>query len=103
MLIEVSTTCGTREEAKKIAKLAITEKLCACVHIDEIESFYSWQDVVHNEIEYKLTFKTVESRYEDILRLVTKEHSYDLPAIYSTPVLKASKSYEEWITENSTI
>ena len=101
MFIEVSTTCGNREEARGIAKLAVERKLCACVHIKEIESFYSWQNSVHNDIEFKLTFKTIDARYKDIEALIKSEHSYDLPAIYSTPVLDSSDEYLEWIITNS--
>ena len=31
--IEVSTCCGSKEEAHKIARLAVETRLCACVHI----------------------------------------------------------------------
>lgn len=101
MWIEVSTTCGNREEALAIAKLAVERKLCACAHIREIESFYSWQNAVHNDIEFKVTFKTINTRYKDIESLIKSEHSYDLPAIYSTPVLDSSEEYHEWIIANS--
>ena len=36
------TTTPTRDEAAKIAKLLIDEKLAACVQLLPIESFYVW-------------------------------------------------------------
>jgi periplasmic divalent cation tolerance protein len=36
------TTTPSREEAVKIAKLLIDEKLAACVQLLPIESFYVW-------------------------------------------------------------
>lgn len=101
-LIEISTTCGNKGEAHKIARLAVEKKLCACVHIEEIESFYTWQNNVQNEVEYKLTFKSISTRYYDIEALIKENHSYELPAIYATPVSICSSDYENWIIENST-
>jgi periplasmic divalent cation tolerance protein len=37
------TTTPTREEAQKLARLLIEEKLAACVQLLPIESFYFWQ------------------------------------------------------------
>lgn len=101
MLIEINTTCGSQAEAQKIAKMAVSGGLCACVHISKIESFYSWDNEVQNDTEFKLTFKTIESRYSDIAALIKKEHSYDLPAIYTIPVTNSSNEYSIWVINNS--
>ena len=36
-IVVIQTTCGSKEEAKKIAKVLIVEKLAACVQLSEIE------------------------------------------------------------------
>jgi len=101
MIIEISTTCGSKEEAKRIAEIAVTRRLCACVHISEIESYYRWQDAVHNGHEYKLSFKTIHHRYPDIADLIKREHSYELPALFATPVSSGNENYLQWIKDNS--
>ena len=52
------TTTPTRDEAAKIAKLLIDEKLAACVQLLPIESFYVWQGKTQNEPETLLLIKT---------------------------------------------
>ena len=52
------TTTPTRDEAAKIAKLLIDEKLAACVQLMPIESFYVWQGATQNEPETLLLIKT---------------------------------------------
>ena len=38
----VQTTTSNEEEAKKIAKILIQDKLAACVQLKDIESLYNW-------------------------------------------------------------
>ena len=45
------TTAPSRDEAARIAKLLIDEKLAACVQILPIESFYVWEGGTQNEPE----------------------------------------------------
>ena len=52
------TTTPTRDEAAKIAKLLIDEKLAACVQLLPIESFYVWEGKTQNEPETLLLIKT---------------------------------------------
>ena len=43
----VFTTCGSREEAQRIAREIVERRLAACVNIvPQIESVYRWQDKV---------------------------------------------------------
>ena len=101
MLIEVHTTCGNEDEARRIALRALEEHLCACVHMTPIESHYWWQGVIRQNNEFRLSFKTISERYERLVDLIVGEHSYDLPSIYSTAVLHGGEDYTRWIETNS--
>ena len=48
------TTAPSRDEAARIAKLLIAEKLAACVQLLPIESFYVWDGKTQNEAEVLL-------------------------------------------------
>ena len=97
--IEVSTCCGNEEEAHKIARLAVDGRLCACVHITQINSYYRWQGEVTKE--YKLIFKTTAENTQALKALIQREHSYALPSITAHPFQSLTSEYAEWLEENS--
>jgi periplasmic divalent cation tolerance protein len=99
--IEIATATATRDEARAIARDAVERHLCACAHIDEIESFYRWEGAVYNRTEYRVTLQSVEDRFYDIQRLIYDHHSYIEPAIHVRPVSGGSTNYLNWVSDNS--
>src|SRR2546423_1750417 len=93
------TTAPTREEAQKIARLLIEEKLAACVQLLPIESFYSWQGKTQNEAELLLLAKTRTALFEPAIARIKQVHSYSVPEIVGTRFLAGSPSYLDWIAE----
>jgi periplasmic divalent cation tolerance protein len=98
-LLEVHTTVGSREDALNIANALVKSKLAACVQIETIESVYQWEGQVQQELEWRLTCKTVELRQKEISELMQKIHPYDLPEMYFTRIEEASESYSKWVVE----
>lgn len=47
--IAVFTTTDSLEEARKLTKTLVEQKLAACAQISEIESFYTWDKEVQND------------------------------------------------------
>ncbi len=101
MPILVQTTCASRDEAKKIARLLVEEKLAACVQIKKIESFYTWKDKICEEKEYQVLIKTKKDNFKKIKRKIKENHSYDLPEIIAINIAGISKSYLNYIEENT--
>ena len=55
----VFSTCASREEGKRIARVLVEERLAACVNvIDGIVSIYQWQGKVHEGDEVMLVVKS---------------------------------------------
>lgn len=95
-LIIVQTTCGTKEEAKKIAKILIEKKLAACVQMSEIESFYMWEENFCNDNEILLNIKTKKRKFQKKSKAKLKKlHSYDVPEIISVNIENVSKDYKK--------
>lgn len=57
---------------------------------------------MNNDNEYRLSFKTVAKKYKELVALIVSEHSYELPAVYST-VLNSTKEYANWVDANSSL
>lgn len=91
------TTTPTREEAQKIARLLIEEKLAACVQLLPIESFYVWQDKTRNEAEILLLIKTRTVLFESTIARIKEVHAYSVPEIVAMPFAAGLPGYFEWI------
>jgi periplasmic divalent cation tolerance protein len=99
--IIVQTTCSTKDEAKKIAKVLIEEKLAACVQLSQIESFYNWQEKFCSDNETLLNIKTRKDNFDKIKSKILELHSYDLPEIIQLDIANASEEYLKFIGDNT--
>ena len=98
--IAVFTTTDNLEEARKLATTLVEQKLAACTQISKIESFYTWENDVQNDQEFRIMFKTTKDKYKDVEKAILKIHAYDLPAIYAVDVDEIYKPYGDWINES---
>ena len=93
------TTTPSREEAAKLAKLLLDEKLAACVQLLPIESFYIWEGKTQNENETLLLIKTRTALFEQAIARIKEVHSYTVPEIVATPFSAGFAGYLNWIGE----
>jgi len=98
----VVTTVGSRDEANRMARALVEQRLAACAQISAIDSYYVWEDAVRRDAEFRVLFKVAASAYEEAERAVRALHSYDLPAIHAIPVERAYAPYADWVIANST-
>jgi periplasmic divalent cation tolerance protein len=93
-------TCGSEEEATKIANLLVEEHLAACVNIiPSVRSLYRWEGKIWDEREWILIIKTQKKRFEELEKKVKSLHSYSVPEIIGLPVVEGSASYLKWLEE----
>jgi periplasmic divalent cation tolerance protein len=98
--IAVLVTCGSEQEALKIAKALADEHLAACVNIvSPIRSIYRWEGKIWDEREWILIIKTQKKRFEELEKKVKSLHSYSVPEIIGLPVVEGSASYLKWVEE----
>ena len=100
-IVLIQTTCSTKEEARKIAKVLIEEKLAACIQMFEIESFYNWNDEFCCDNETLLNIKTRKDNFEKIKSKILELHSYDLPEIIQLDITNTSEEYLNFIKGNT--
>ncbi|WP_231944787.1 MULTISPECIES: divalent-cation tolerance protein CutA [Helicobacter] len=101
LMLLIYTTTPTKKEAKKLIKILLQVRLCACVQRHKIKSSYVWQkkgkDTICKESEYLLILKTLPVHYKEIEKLLLTHHSYEIPQIIAFEA-KAQPSYENWLT-----
>lgn len=99
--IIIQTTCSSKKEAKKIAKLLVKEKLAACVQLSKIKSIYSWENKLCVDKEVRLNIKTKKENFKKIQRKIKENHSYDLPEIIEIKITNGSLEYLQFIEGNT--
>ena len=98
--IVVLVTCGSEEEALKIANSLVEERLAACVNIvSPVRSIYRWEGKICDEREWMLFIKTQKQRFEDLEKKVRALHSYSVPEIIALPIIEGASSYLNWVKE----
>jgi len=97
----VLITCGSREEAEKISKVLVEEKLAACVNIlSGVKSYFWWEGKVDEADEHLLIIKTSVEKIERLIEKVKELHSYSVPEIISLPILEGNTEYLKWIEKS---
>jgi periplasmic divalent cation tolerance protein len=98
----VLVTCGSRQEARRIAKAIVGAKLAACVNVVSapVESIYRWKGKVETAKEILLVIKTTAQRLDELQKAVNRLHSYDVPEFLVIGVAGGSKAYLDWLRES---
>jgi len=95
-------TAGNQEEAKRIGKELVKNRLAACVNIvKDITSFYWWDGELQEAQETVMIAKTKESLVEELVEKVKSMHSYSCPCIVSLPVLQGNGAFLEWVEKET--
>ena len=98
--IQVVTTTGSADEARRIATSLVEGKLAACVQIvGPIESIYRWQGKVENATEWQCWIKTRRAHYDAIEAAIRRWHSYEVPEILAVPIVAGSEAYLKWLSD----
>ncbi|MBV8864433.1 MAG: divalent-cation tolerance protein CutA [Acidobacteriaceae bacterium] len=97
----VFCTCGSEEEALRLAHALVENRLAACVNIlPPIQSVYRWKGEVQSAEEYLLLIKTTEERFDALHNTITDLHSYDTPEVIGLPVTDGSEKYLAWLRQS---
>lgn len=94
----VYITTGSREEARRIGRALVEERLAACVNIlDGMNSFYWWEGAVQDDQETVLVAKTRDRLLERLTARVRELHSYDCPCVVALPIEGGNPAYLDWL------
>ena len=94
----VLITAGSEEEAHKIGESLVEGKKAACVNIvPGINSLFWWEGKIDSARESLLLVKTKASLFPEIVELVKRMHSYEVPEIIALPIIAGSEDYLKWL------
>lgn len=102
MYLTVFCTVPDPETARRIAQTVVHEGLAACVNLlPELTSVYRWQGEVQENTELLLIIKTRQEHYPALEDRIKALHPYEVPEIIALGIEVGSRSYLDWITENT--
>lgn len=97
----VLITCGSIDEARKLAQALVEKQLAACVNIvPQIESVYYWKGKVETSTESLLLIKTTAGAFDELRDVLTELHSYDVPECIEIAIEDGSAAYLAWMGES---
>lgn len=100
VMIVIATS--TEEEAEKIGKTLVEEKLAASANIiPSIKSFFFWKGEFNSVSEAIILLNTRHDLFEKIQQRARELHSYELPEVIAVPILAGSSDFLAWVKENT--
>lgn len=98
--VQVITTVVSKDEAERIARALLEQRLAACVQIvGPIESLYWWQGTLNKSEEWLCIAKSELELLSKIEETMTALHSYEVPEILAVPLVAGSENYLRWLHE----
>ncbi len=99
---EIHWTCGSIDEARKISRYLVQEKLVASAQIIPwIEAIYMWNNQLETAQESKVVFKALKMNFEQIEKIILKNCNYEVPEILCFDIERGNLDYMKWVEENS--
>jgi periplasmic divalent cation tolerance protein len=99
--VQVLTTAGSEEEAKRLAALLVDRRVAACAQVlGPVASRYRWRGAVEEEREWQCLAKTEMAIYDEVEAAIRGAHSYEEPEILAFPIVAGSPGYLRWIGDN---
>lgn len=95
------TTTNGQENAEKLARGSIENRLAACAQIEgPITSFYRWEGELESVQEYRITFKFVPETAAKLESWLKKNHPYETPQWITVTTADVSSEYLQWVRDS---
>ena len=102
MVSLIYSTMGSFDEAKRIGRKLVEEKLVACVNIvPQVFSIYRWKDAIEEDEEVVLLAKTKDTLIADVIVKIRDLHSYDVPDIVALPINSGLDDYLMYVDKET--
>jgi periplasmic divalent cation tolerance protein len=97
-VVSVYAVFASAEEAERIGRTVIEERLSACINIiPGVRSIYRWQGAIESADEVAAIFKTTAAGANALIARIAALHSYEIPCIVTWPVDKVLMGYADWV------
>ncbi|HUD08060.1 MAG TPA: divalent-cation tolerance protein CutA [Candidatus Saccharimonadales bacterium] len=98
-MIILYLTCANDNETRTISQALLEAKLIACARRSLVSSSYWWDGKINDDDEVLLTMESLEEKFDEIEKIVTKIHSYDEYVLTAVPVIKTTPGVIKWLKD----
>ena len=100
-IVSVYAVFASAEEAERIGRAVIEERLAACINIvAPVRSLYRWKGKIETADEVAAILKTHHWRSDALIARIAELHSYDVPCVVSWPIDKIVGAYADWVEDS---
>lgn len=93
---------GSPDEAARIGRVLVEERLAACVNVvPSVASTYWWKGKIEEAGEVLLVLKTRDDLLDALTARVRGLHSYTVPEVIALPIVGGNPDYLAWIDEST--
>jgi periplasmic divalent cation tolerance protein len=97
-IVTVYAIFADGEEAARIARTLVEERLAACANIlGPCRSIYRWGGKTEEAEEVAALFKTRADAADRLIARLAELHSYKVPAAMVWPIDNALPDYQAWV------
>ncbi len=94
--------CANTDEAVKIARAVLAERLAACANVlAPATSLYWWQGRLQDSSEVPLVLKTRADLVDALTARVVALHSYECPCVVALPIAQGHAPYLAWLAKET--
>lgn len=99
-IVSVYVVFATAEEAERIGRAVVEERLAACINIlPACRSIYRWEGRIESADEVPAILKTHGWQADALIERIASLHSYDVPCIAVWPIEKLLRDYADWVED----
>ena len=96
--ILVFSACDSQEQAGRIARALVEQRLAACVNIvPGARSVYHWKGQIEDAAEWLLIIKSRRDLMDQLRAAIGGIHTYEVPEMLAVPVVDGSENYLAWV------
>ena len=102
--IQVLITTDREDDAQRIARALVKQRLAGCVHVlGPIQSTYHWEGKIESAQEWRLEIKTRREHFAELERTIRALHTYDVPQILALEIADGSEAYLDWLQRETEV
>ena len=97
-MLMVFTSFGTEEEAARVVRALLEERLIACGNLmPQARSLYTWKGAIEDQRETLAVLKTRKQDWAALQSRLHELHSYQVPECVAVRIAAGAPAYMEWL------
>ena len=97
----IYSTFSSIEEAKKAAKILVSEKYAACCNFFTGSAMFEWEGEMHDKTEVMVFIKVADRNLEHAMNKLKEIHEYETPCVFVLEPKEVNEDFAKWVNQCS--